>query len=86
MIEIELYGVPRLRAKTARLEVDATCLGEALVALAVSCPGLAGTVIQGERLHPAYKASINSDRFVDDPGEPLQPGDVLLVLSADVGG
>lgn len=86
MILIELYGVPRLRAGIAHLQTEATCLGGALLALAAACPGLAGTVILGDRLHPAYKASINSDRFVDDPAEPLREGDVLLVLAADVGG
>ena len=86
MVEIELNGVPRLRAGISRLQVEATCLAEALFSLSARCPALAGTVIRGDRLHPAYKASINSDRFVDDPAEVLRPGDVLLILAADVGG
>ncbi len=85
-ITFELFGVPRLRAGLGRLEVSASSVGEALGHLARRCPALDGPVILGDRLHPAYRLSLNGERFVDDPTSPLTDGDALLLLSADVGG
>jgi len=50
------------------------------------CPALDGALLAGERIHPAYRVCLNGDRFVTDPATPLAEGDVLLLLSADVGG
>ena len=87
MIVIELFGVPRLRAGTGRVAVDAAAtLSEALDGLRRACPALDGAVIGAERVHPAYRLSLNGDRFVSDPATPLADGDVLLLLAADVGG
>jgi molybdopterin synthase sulfur carrier subunit len=86
MITIELFGVPRLRAGKARVDCQAATVGEALVALAAECPALEGTVTEAGRIRPAYALSLNGDRFVTDPDLRLAPGDVLLLLSADVGG
>ena len=88
MIHIELYGVPRLRAGTARLTVEGTSVAEALDALAHACPALADHVIrpEGGGLHAAYRLSLNGDRFISDPATPLADGDTLLLLAADVGG
>lgn len=88
MIHIELFGVPRLRAGTGRLAVEGASVGEALRALASACPALAREVMppDGRGLHPAYRLSLNGDRFVSDPATPLADGDTLLLLAADVGG
>ena len=88
MIHIELYGVPRLRAGMARLTVEGACVAEALDALARACPALANHIIvpEGRGVHPAYRLSVNGDRFVSDPATPLADGDTLLLLAADVGG
>ncbi len=86
MIRIELYGVPRLRAGTARLTVKGSSVGEAIDALSVVCPALTEHVLQDGMLHPAYKLSLNGERFVSDRATPLSDGDTLLLLSADVGG
>ena len=40
----------------------------------------------GDTVHPAYRLSINGDRFVSDPVTPLVDGDALLLLAADAGG
>jgi molybdopterin converting factor small subunit len=85
-VAVEFFGVPRLRAGTARLEVEAATLAEALRAVADRCPALAGTVIRGDRVHPAYRVCLNGDRFLDGPGTPLAEGDALLLLAADAGG
>lgn len=88
-IRIELYGIPRLRAGTGRVEVVAATIGAALSALAGACPPLEGTVLDAVGgLHPAYWLSLNGARFLT-AGErdlPLQDGDCLIVLSADAGG
>jgi len=88
MIHIELHGVPRLRVGTARLTVEGASIAEALAALARACPALAEHLIKpnGGGLHPAYRLSLNGDRFVSDPATPLADGDTLLLLAADVGG
>ena len=86
MIEIEFYGVPRLRAGTNRLRLEASSVGQALRELAVACPGLRDSVLPDGRIPSAYKLSLNGECFVSDPQTPLSEGDVLLLLSADVGG
>ena len=42
-------------------------------------------VLRPELLHAVFKLSLNGERFVSDPETPLADGDVLLLLSADVG-
>jgi molybdopterin converting factor small subunit len=88
MVTIELFGVPRLRAGTGRVALEASTLATALEGLGRVCPALAGSVIaQGQgRVHSAYRLCLNGDRFVSDPETPLADGDVVLLLSADVGG
>lgn len=86
MITIELFGVPRLRAGKALVHLEADDLGEALRGLGRACPSLAGSVLREDRVHPAYRLSLNGDRFVVEPGTALTDGDVLLLLAADVGG
>ena len=86
MITIELFGVPRLRAGTGRVELEAVDVGSAILGLGRACPTLVGSVLDGGTVHPAYKLSLNGDRFVDEPATALVDGDVLLLLAADVGG
>ena len=86
MITVELFGVPRLRAGTGHVRLAASTLAGALGELGQACPALDGSVIQGDRVHPAYRLCLNGDCFVSDPETGLADGDVLLLLSADVGG
>lgn len=82
----ELYGTARLRAGIAKVSIPAGSVGRALEQLAASCPALAGPVVVGESVHPAFLLSLNGDRFVSDPATPLSNDDCLLLLSADAGG
>jgi sulfur-carrier protein len=86
MITIELFGVPRLRAGTRSVQIEGATVATALRGLGRLCPALDGRVIEGERLLPSYRLSLNGERFVSDPATPLADGDVLLLLAADVGG
>jgi molybdopterin converting factor small subunit len=81
----EFFGVPRERAGVSDLEIQADTLGQLLETLAAELPPFAG-FIEGERLHPAFVANLNGDRFISDPGTPLRKDDRVLILSADAGG
>ena len=84
-MHVEFFGVPRERAGIAELDVQADTLGRLLGALAAQMPALAG-LIAVDRLHPSLVASLNGDRFISDPGTPLEDDDCVLILSADAGG
>jgi molybdopterin converting factor small subunit len=85
-VTVELYGVPRARAGRKELLVSAATAGEALAALLEACPGLAGLCRADGRLEPQYLLSLDGRHFVTDLAQSLQPGDRLLLLSADAGG
>jgi molybdopterin converting factor small subunit len=85
-VTIELFGVPRLRAGTARFTVEAATVGDALAALAGSAPSLGGLLTSGGAVNLAYRLCVNATRFVSDPATPLTDGDTLLILAADAGG
>lgn len=82
---VEFFGVPRERAGMSGLEVQADTLGQLLGTLAARIPSF-NEFIGAERLHPAFVANLNGDRFVSDPGTLLGKDDCVLILSADAGG
>jgi molybdopterin converting factor small subunit len=84
-MHVEFFGVPRERAGMSGLEVQADTLGEMLGTLAARIPSFS-KLMGVDRLHPAFVASLNGDRFVSDPGTPLGKDDCVLILSADAGG
>jgi molybdopterin converting factor small subunit len=75
-----------MRAGTGLLHLEASTVGQALRELGRVCPALRDSVLRPELLHAVFKLSLNGERFVSDPETPLADGDVLLLLSADVGG
>ena len=84
-MQVEFLGIPRERAGTSQLEIDATSLGELLETLAERFPAL-GELIEDDRLHPSIAANLNGDTFVSDPDTALADDDHVILLSADVGG
>ena len=84
-MQVEFLGVSRERAGVPELEVQAATLGQLLGTLAARLPSL-GEIIENDRLHPAFVANVNGDRFVRDPATPLGHDDHVLILSADAGG
>jgi len=86
MTAIEFYGVPRLRAGTGLVRLEATTVGQALRELGRLYPTLADSSLAQGALPEVFKLSLNGDRFVSNPETPLKDGDTLLLLSADVGG
>jgi molybdopterin converting factor small subunit len=90
-MHVEFYGVPRERAGTAKLEVDANTLGELLGTLAAQIPSLGEFICNDRgpkevRLQSTLVANLNGERFVSDPATPLGGNDCILILSADAGG
>jgi molybdopterin converting factor small subunit len=86
MVVVEFFGIPRARAGRAELGVEAKTVGEALAAVEAACPDLKGLRRADGRLAPQYLLSLAGREFVTEPGQPLRPGDRLLLLSADAGG
>ena len=84
-MHVEFLGIPRERAGVAELELQADTLGQLLSTLATRLPPLRELIVI-DRLHPAFVANLNGDRFVSDPATPLTATDNVLILSADAGG
>jgi molybdopterin converting factor small subunit len=84
-MHVEFFGVPRERAGIPGLELHADTLGQLLGLLAERMPSLS-EIIENDRLHPAFVANLNGDRFVTDPATPLRSDDSVLILSSDAGG
>ena len=69
------------------MEIEAACLGEALLVLARTMPALVNMVLSAEgTLHPAYTTNLNGDQFTTDPATPLRDGDQVILLAVDMGG
>jgi len=85
-ITVEFYGVPRQRAGCAEAVVRGDTLAEVLAAVAHTYPGLHELQRPDGGPAPHYLVSLDGDRFVSDPGQRLEPGARLLLLSADAGG
>lgn len=91
---VELYGVARLTAGTARVPLTLPAeaiLGDVLAALAVQYPQLLGPVLEsaaagGTQLGSGYACNLNGAAFVRDSRTAVQTGDSLLILSSDAGG
>jgi molybdopterin-guanine dinucleotide biosynthesis protein A len=88
---VELFGVPRLLAKTKEVSLslpqEAT-LSDVFSALAVKLPVLAGRVIDAESggLFNGYACNLNGLDFVRNPAARIKPGDKIFILAADAGG
>lgn len=85
-VTVEFFGIAQQRAGVARLEVEACTIGAAFDALAQQLPQWAKACLSNGHLKPTLLANVNTRRFVADRDHPLQDGDHLLILSADVGG
>jgi len=85
-VRLEFFGIPRQRAGVASIDVEAATLTAALRQAAIALPDFANTCLDGDRLRSNYLANINGREFTVRPETPLQPGDTVLILSADAGG
>ena len=85
-VVVELYGIARLRAGESQAHLEAGTLGELLAALVDRYPALSGEVIGEHGLADGWLASLDGERFVDDPGTALPDGAHLMILSSQAGG
>ncbi len=89
-IHIEFYGVARLRAELAQVEIedggDVLTLQEVLVRLASQVPAFANACMQNGELRREYAINCDGQKFVKAPDSPIAKGSTLLILSADAGG
>jgi molybdopterin-guanine dinucleotide biosynthesis protein A len=89
---VELFGVARLKAKTARIPLTLAAgatIGDALNALVEVAPLLLHTVVAADRhsLTAGFSCNLNGTRFLpNDVHTPLHSGDSVLILSSDAGG
>jgi molybdopterin-guanine dinucleotide biosynthesis protein A len=88
---VELFGVARLLAQTPKVFVPFPAhaeLSDLLSALADRVPALVGRVISHDRRHlvEGYACNVNGVLFVRTPTASINPGDTILLLSADAGG
>jgi molybdopterin-guanine dinucleotide biosynthesis protein A len=88
---VELFGVPRLLAKTKEVSLslpqEAT-LSDVFSALAQKLPVLAGRVINAESggLFSGYACNLNGLDFIRNPAARIKAGDKIFILAADAGG
>jgi molybdopterin converting factor small subunit len=85
-VTLEFFGLVRQWAGRPSLTVEASTLGDALGRAAAEIPQLCPACLLNGRLQPGYLANVNCQRFTTDPATPLDPGDAVLILTADVGG
>ena len=88
---VELFGVPRLLAKTKEISLSlpqAATLSDVFSALAERLPVLAGRVINAESgsLLSGYACNLNGLDFIRNPAARINPGDKIFILAADAGG
>jgi molybdopterin-guanine dinucleotide biosynthesis protein A len=88
---VELFGIARLLARTSVIALAlpaAATLSDAFAALAEKLPVLVGRVISADRtrLVDGYACNLNGLAFVRTPTAAVNPGDSLVILSADAGG
>jgi len=88
---VELFGIARLLARTSSIALTlpaGATFSDAFAALAEKLPALVGRVISADRtrLVDGYGCNLNGLAFVRTPTAEVNPGDSLIILSADAGG
>lgn len=85
-VHIEFYGVPRLKAGVDSLQVEAASVADVFAAMQTANPAFSDGCLTDGQLAKEYLLNINGKEFTRDASVQLEEGDVVLILSADVGG
>lgn len=85
-VTVEFFGMARHRAGRTELRAPGHSVADVLRAVMTSCPRLAGLMTPAGELSRQYLVSLDGERFVSDPAEPIPAGCRVLVLGADAGG
>jgi molybdopterin-guanine dinucleotide biosynthesis protein A len=88
---VELFGVAQLLARTREVSLAlpaGATISDAFAALAEKLPALVGRVICPDRtrLVDGYACNVNGLAFVRTTAAAVNPGDSIVILSADAGG
>ena len=88
---VELFGVAQMVSATREVALalpPGATFSHLFAALAAKLPALAGRVISadGSRLVDGYACNVNGRDFVRTAATAVQPGDRVMILSADAGG
>ena len=86
---VEFFGIPRQRAGVAEHIVqlpDGSTIASVYKTLAKDIPQFADACLTEHGLQPGYIASVNGLQFVKENSMMIRSGDVIQILSADVGG
>ncbi len=88
MVQVEFYGIPRVRAGVARTTARGGSIAQVLQDLAGRFPNFGRECLhpETEELRPEYALCINGESFVRASETRLVDGATVLILSADVGG
>ena len=86
VVQVELFGVPRLRAGVAVVEIRADSAEELVEEISKRFPAMVDSVIFDGRLHPAYQLVRNDNEFIREMPTRLAMGDRILLLHVDAGG
>lgn len=87
-IEVEFFGIPRLRAGVRRVTMSAdqaTQLSDLFARLHHECPGFAAACLDGNQLRDGFIASIEGEVFTSQDVL-VECGNSVLIMSADAGG
>lgn len=83
---VELLGMARHRAGIPSLCASGLTVADLLRSVIAQSPNLAGLLSPAGELSRHYLVSLDGERFIDDPAEPVPPGCRVLILGADPGG
>jgi molybdopterin-guanine dinucleotide biosynthesis protein A/molybdopterin converting factor small subunit len=88
---VELFGAARMFAKTGEVTLSLpsnATVAHVFAALAEKLPTLVGRVItpDGTQLVDGYACNVNGLTFVRSATASVNPGDAIMILSADAGG
>ena len=87
VINVELFGMPRVVAGTRRIEATGTHLGDVLQSAVERAPVLRSYITDegGDWLNPGYTFVVDG-QFTNDPGQPVSPDSVVLLVARASGG
>lgn len=86
-VQLEFFGIPRLRAGVSTVQVAPGELSQVLLQAAGSLPEFGRACVTAEgRLQAGYLACLNGRQFTTDPQVHVAAGDAVVILSADAGG
>lgn len=86
LLKVQFVGVPRLRTGVSQWYAQPGTLQNVLQQVCQQFPALGDLITESGQLASWYRIALDEGEFVEDLQLPVQAGQTLLILSADVGG